>query len=271
MSCSSSRHLNPYTAVQGTVLIVAPRAADMSSSLKRMINNYLAVFTLPGQADLTMPEHLTAFPRLAFDQIALFSEEAKMKVDYYFLSKVAALLKPAGVVNIFILHPDDKLDLSMETVFAGFTGGHELNKACGFVHYACRKPGTPSVTFTFDMAQSALCGKSLLDNDDDDEDDFLEPVPETVGGGKDSCDNKPRACKNCSCGRAELEVKVGAEEAKKRIEEAKKGEVKSNCGNCYLGDAFRCGTCPYRGLPAFKPGEKIQMDQLISDIDAKVE
>ncbi|EER11202.1 conserved hypothetical protein [Perkinsus marinus ATCC 50983] len=105
----------------------------------------------------------------------------------------------------------------------------------------------------------------------EDLDDFLEPVPETVGGGKDSCDNKPRACKNCSCGRAELEVKVGAEEAKKRIEEAKKGEVKSNCGNCYLGDAFRCGTCPYRGLPAFKPGEKIQMDQLISDIDAKVE
>ncbi|KAF4748009.1 electron carrier [Perkinsus olseni] len=264
---SCNRAIN--SSVQGTVLVVAPRAADMSSTLKDIINNYLAVFTLPGQADLTMPEHLTEFPRLAFDQIVLFAEDDKMKVDYYFLSKVAALLKPAGVVNIFILHPDEKLDLSMETVFAGFTGGQEITspKTGAFVHYACRKPGTPSVTFTFEMAQSSLCGKSLLEDDDD---EYLEPVPETVGGGKDSCDNKPRACKNCTCGRAELEAKVGAEEAKKRVEEAKKGEVKSSCGNCYLGDAFRCGTCPYRGLPAFKPGEKIQMDQLISDIDARV-
>ncbi|KAF4756514.1 electron carrier, partial [Perkinsus olseni] len=190
------------------------------------------------QADLTMPEHLTEFPRLAFDQIVLFAEDDKIKVDYYFLSKVAALLKPAGVVNIFILNPDEKLDLSMETVFAGFTGGREITspKTGAFVHYACRKPGTPSVTFTFEMAQSSLCGKSLLEDDDD---EYLEPVPETVGGGKDSCDNKPRACKNCTCGRAELEAKVGAEEAKKRMEEAKKGEVKSSCGNCYLGDAFR--------------------------------
>ena len=54
-----------------------------------------------------------------------------------------------------------------------------------------------------------------------------------------------KACKNCSCGYAE-ELDMGV-------------TVKSTCGSCYKGDAFRCASCPYRGMPEFKAGEKVEL------------
>ncbi|XP_043251794.1 anamorsin homolog [Colletes gigas] len=94
-----------------------------------------------------------------------------------------------------------------------------------------------------------------LDSADDEElineDDLLDEVdilkPKVSSLRVCSTTGKRKACKDCSCGLAEeLNGKTVQEET-----------VKSSCGSCYLGDAFRCASCPYLGMPAFKPGEKI--------------
>ncbi|XP_064786203.1 anamorsin-B isoform X1 [Oncorhynchus masou masou] len=93
---------------------------------------------------------------------------------------------------------------------------------------------------------------ALLDADDLKKPDAASLKAPSCGDGTTK---KKKACKNCSCGLAE------------ELEQESKGvqtisQPKSACGSCYLGDAFRCASCPYLGMPAFKPGEKVVLTNM---------
>lgn len=90
--------------------------------------------------------------------------------------------------------------------------------------------------------------KLLKDNEILDESDMKKPSePEKTE--KTAKPKKP--CANCTCGLADELNKQEATAA---------AANKSSCGSCHLGDAFRCASCPHRGMPAFKPGERVVID-----------
>ena len=79
---------------------------------------------------------------------------------------------------------------------------------------------------------------------------LVEVTEKFCGVGDGIKPGKP--CDNCTCGLKEIyEASLAGGEAGIQVE--------SSCGKCYLGDAFRCAGCPFRGQPAFEPGDKVKL------------
>jgi len=150
--------------------------------------------------------------------------------------------------------------------------GYEVGSSARLLSFAKPAAVAPAPARTADVASVWQVSASDFDDDDlladdgegllDDSDKALRTTAAPVAGG---CETKKRACKDCSCGRAEREATEGDDAADVPLA----GPVPtSSCGSCYLGDAFRCSSCPYLGMPAFKPGDKIALSarQLNADM-----
>ena len=123
---------------------------------------------------------------------------------------------------------------------------------------------------------------SAWEDDDDDRDEMIDEdalltekdkaKPNTAEGEGVGCPPTRKPCKDCTCGRKEEEeMKENATPAssvvKMDLENDPNDETfKSACGNCALGDAFRCAGCPYLGQPAFKENDEENKVVMLDDL-----
>ena len=116
-------------------------------------------------------------------------------------------------------------------------------------------------TSAWKFAANDLADNDLVDENDLMDDGFVLTKKQPTECGPDAT-GKKRACKNCSCGLAEIEA---AEARNGTADTTITATVKSACGNCSKGDAFRCAGCPFLGKPAFGPGTETVMLSLGGD------
>ncbi|XP_043716179.1 anamorsin homolog [Telopea speciosissima] len=191
------------------------------------------------------------------------------------LEEISRVLKPGGTVLIQSLQQPSST-LERRILIAGFLEPQVLQLKPFLrqedvlpLTIKAKKPSWKiGSSFSIKKKTQSL-PKVQIDDDMDliDEDSLLTEEdlkkPQLPPVGDCGVGRTRKACKNCSCGWADADQKVQLGATAEQLD-----NPQSACGSCGLGDAFRCSTCPYKGLPPFKLGEKVSLSGnfLLADI-----
>jgi len=206
---------------------------------------------------------------------AVYAETKLPFSDVYF-QHVLRVLKPGGTL---VINGRKNEPFARALLFGGFTEMHTnsvsgdavTNSVSGDdlnVQWIARRPKFVLASASLNLSKKTtpkadalrawrLGGNDLAEDDLVDEDDLLEneamKVEVASTSVSDDCElgagGGRKACKDCTCGRAEEAAQENPSQLRNR-----------GCGSCYLGDAFRCSTCPFLGKPAFKSGDVVRLD-----------
>jgi len=207
---------------------------------------------------LTMSAHQSS----TFD-VVLSNNLEPFSVNHSFevLAEIIRILKPEGLFHAIDKNPSKTRSNLKLTGFNNII--ENLSAIDGNMKFTAKKPAfevgsSSKLSFgklaVWSLSDSLADDEVDLVNEEDllDEEDLIKPSSESLKVCGTT--GKRKACKDCSCGLAEeLDAEKGIQSTKNTK------SATSSCGSCYLGDAFRCASCPYLGMPAFKPGEKIQL------------
>jgi len=212
-------------------------------------------------------------------------------------SDIISMLKLAGFVDVTVESSSSVSDESLIDFFKVWGVAKRVDQAVsrlsgkfGTVQIVAKKPAYEvgkKFSLNFKRAPAKVEDKkkvwTIASSEDDvelededlllDEEDKIKPTKEALTR-PDDCemtDGRRKACKNCTCGRADM---VDEEESNNIVtldmmDETGDDEIVEvdptpkkvgGCGSCALGDAFRCSTCPYLGMPAFQEGERITIN-----------
>lgn len=199
------------------------------------------------------------------------------------LSAKASTLAPGSDINVPLQKPDDLPDVKTRLILAGFVDIIEHSPVSLKARLPSYTRGASVSLSRAPISQSeadwaTALSKNSLAVDTVDEAALLSADGVPAGSGDAAClpagtaasgvSSKRQPCANCSCGLADT---LAAEEKGATpavLAPSTEDAEKSACGSCSLGDAFRCASCPYLGLPPFKPGEKVAVPSsfMTSDI-----